>query len=324
MKTTSLFVIATLSGLVVLSAQSPSAEISPQVPKTAEVQGIKSGAPVPKTAEAPTPKTAETSEIKTGAAQTGVNCRPVVEQLRQNVQKAPNHVLTLLEDAVVANGGHCVGDLVQAAIVASNADPATVKKIVFVAITNAPKQAPEIAEAAVAASPKSADSVRAAFAEAFDEKNPRLKATDPAAKPAWEQAGAPVGAPKKNPVPMPTGRSEAPAPVAPNPPQVAANATERNPYTDIDRVSPNDDGNWKLLHDGVVESGKPGAHNPQGSRESASAPGAIVPPPPLEEEKKKLGFDSLSFLVPRLPELPPVDAPVDLYFSSPFGGIPAP
>ena len=40
--------------------------------------------------------------------------------------------------------------------------------------------------------------------------------------------------------------------------------------------------------------------------------------------QKKFGLDSLSFLMPKLPELPDVDQPVDLYFASPFGGIPAP
>lgn len=304
MKTTPIFFIVTLAGLAVVTAQAPSAAPATPAPKTAETQELKAGAPAPSSSD--------------------VECRPVVEQLRQNVQKAPNHVLTLLEDAVIANGGHCVGDLVQAAIVASNADAATVKKIVFVAITNAPKQAPLIAEAAVAASPKNADSVRAAFAEAFDEKNPRLKPADPAAKPAWELPGAPVGAPKTGPVPPIVARSEAPAPVAPNParsPQVAANSAERNPYTDIEGGGAASE-KWELLHDGVVDSGKPGAK--PGPVDESAAPGGIVPPPPIEEEKKKFGFDSLSFLVPKLPELPDVDQPVDLYFASPFGGIPAP
>lgn len=250
-------------------------------------------------------------------AQEEIDCRPVVEQLKKNVENAPTHVLTLLEDAVIANGGHCLGAFVQTAIEASNADAETVKKIVFVAITNAPKQAPEIAEAAVAASPKHADSVRAAFAEAFDEKNPRMKPADPAEKPAWEIANSPVTAPKPEPspapIPAPTMPKPAPAPsTTPAPaaePLVAANDSE-NPYINIDNG--NDQG-WELLHDGVIEKPAPAA--------PANLP--VVPPPPLEDDKaaKKGVF---GFYLPSLPSLPAVDKPIDVYFSSPFGGIPAP
>jgi hypothetical protein len=250
-------------------------------------------------------------------AQEEIDCRPVVEQLKKNVENAPSHVLTLLEDAVIANGGHCLGDLVQTAIVASKADGETVKKIVFVAITNAPKQAPEIAEAAVAASPKDADFVRAAFAEAFDEKNPRLKPADPAAVPAWEVADSPVTAPKpipapaSIPTPVPAVPKPAPEPATPGGPVVAA-GDPGNPYVDIDNGAA--DRGWELLHDGVVEGPAAGA---------STSGEPITPPPPLgEDEATKKGV--FGFSLPTLPSLPPVDEPIDLYFSSPFGGIPGP
>ncbi|MBL9151583.1 MAG: hypothetical protein JNK37_03830 [Verrucomicrobiales bacterium] len=248
-----------------------------------------------------------------------IDCRPVVDQLRKNVESAPGHVLTLLEDAVIANGGHCVGSLVKTAIEASKADADTVKKIVYVAVTNAPKQAPEIAESAVSASPKYADSVRAAFADAFDEKTPRLKPADPASKPAWEVANSPVQAPAPIPAPAPAPTPKPkPAPAPATDPQIAAAAAGDNPYLNID--GQNDDGPWELLHDGVVD--KPS------DLATAGAPDAgekIIPPPPLEEEKAtKKGFFSRGLPVLALPSLPEVDQPIDLYFSSPFGGIPAP
>ncbi|MCB1093575.1 MAG: hypothetical protein KDL87_18700, partial [Verrucomicrobiae bacterium] len=248
------------------------------------------------------------------SAEEALDCRPVVEQLRKNVETAPAHVLTLLEDAIIANGGNCISPFVQTAIEASKADAATVKKIVFVAITSAPKQAPEIAEAAVAASPSNADSVRAAFSEAFDEKNPRMKPADPATKPAWEVANSPVSPPKSTPAPAPIPvpvPAPQPAKTAPANPAPVVAANDENPYINIDDTDPN--AGWQLLHDGVIDD----AHATASHENTAS----IVPPPPLEEENpaKKGVF---GFHLPQLPSLPPVDQPIDLYFHSPFGGIP--
>jgi len=158
-----------------------------------------------------------------------------------------------------------------------------------------------------------------AFAEAFDEKNPRLKPADPADKPAWEVADSPVTAPK--PIPAPASNPKpAPAPAQPKAtpvpapsggPVVAAN-DPGNPYINIDNGAANQ--GWELLHDGVVE--KPAASTPPTG-------GPIIPPPPLGEDKvAKKGVFGLR--LPTLPSLPPVDEPIDLYFSSPFGGIPGP
>ncbi|MCB1231477.1 MAG: hypothetical protein KDN19_14500 [Verrucomicrobiae bacterium] len=264
----------------------------------------------------------------THAQEETLDCGPVIANFRENVESAPSHVLTLLEDALIANGGHCVPDFVKTAIESSNADAKLVKKIVFVAVTNAQSQAPQIAEAAVAAAPKHADAVREAFADAFSDNNPRLAATEPADTPAWEQRNAPVPEPKVQPAPRPQPEppaEPAPKPIAPTPapapvqsqsggPALAANDAG-NPYMSVD----DEDEGWKLLHDGVVEGMPP--IDPQNLREtSPEAPAAVEPPLPDMEKKKRFAFSLPS--LPTLPSLPEVEEPVDLFFHGPFGGVP--
>ncbi len=247
-------------------------------------------------------------------AQEEIDCRPVIEQFRQNVESAPTHVLTLLEDVLIANGGHCVPQFVQTAIEASDADAKTVKKIVFVAITNAQSQAPQIAEAAVSASPKYADAVREAFAEAFDADNPRLKPAEPAEQPAWAQENAPVPPPSVIPTPRPPLPEPTPEPTPP--------AIEPAPSAAPGPVvaATNPDEGWELLHDGVVEKSAP--INPAALAEGALAPAPTAVEPELPQMKKKrFGFALPS--LPKLPQLSEVSEPVDLFFHEPFGGVPS-
>lgn len=275
-------------------------------------------------------------------AQSDIDCGPVIENFRQNVESAPSHVLTLLEDALIANGGHCVPAFVQTAIEASGADSETVKKIVFVAVSNAQSQAPQIAESAVSAAPKHADAVREAFAEAFEDNNPRLKPAKPAEQPAWAQENSPVPEPKNQPKPKPQPKpqpkpdptpeppaeplSEPIVPVAPNPklesPMMADNGSSPsgpNPYVGMQ----GEDEGWKLLHDGVVDHPEPiDPRNLTAGTEVGNAPEPVEPPLP-ETKKKKFPFALPSLpSLPKLPELTEVSEPIDLFFHEPFGGIP--
>ncbi len=268
-------------------------------------------------------------------AQDGIDCGPVIENFRGNVESAPSHVLTLLEDVLIANGGHCVPQFVETAIEASNADAETVKKIVFVAITNAQSQAPQIAEAAVAASPKHADAVREAFAEAFSDENPRLKPAKPADQPAWAEENAPVPPPATpptpKPAPAPTPEPEpepTPQPITPPPvpqaPAMAATASqeEASRYRDLDA---GDEG-WKLLHDGVVNQPPIDPQNlvaaGGGNTAAPDAPEPVEPPLPETKDKKRFSFSLPSLALPKLPSLPEASEPVDLFFHPPFGGVP--
>jgi len=97
----------------------------------------------------------------------GIDCAAVGERVATAVKANPDQVLTVVEDALVAYE-ECACEVVSAAIKNSNGSAATVKQIVLVAVQNAQTQAPAIAECAVGAAPQHAESVRLAFAEAFN------------------------------------------------------------------------------------------------------------------------------------------------------------
>ncbi len=99
----------------------------------------------------------------------GIDCAAVGERVATAVKANPDQVLTVVEDALVAYE-ECACEVVSSAIKNSNGSAATVKQIVLVAVQNAQTQAPAIAECAVAAAPQHAESVRVAFAEAFNGK----------------------------------------------------------------------------------------------------------------------------------------------------------
>ena len=106
----------------------------------------------------------------------GIDCAAVGERVATAVKANPDQVLTVVEDALVAYED-CACEVVSAAIKNSNGSADTVKQIVLVAVQNAQTQAPAIAECAVAAAPQHAESVRVAFAEAFNGKEaPAVKA----------------------------------------------------------------------------------------------------------------------------------------------------
>lgn len=83
-------------------------------------------------------------------AQTG--CSEIAGDVRVAVEKDPSKVLMVVEDALVINEG-CAGDIVTAAILASNADASLAAQIVQTAVSVAPKMAGVINDAATAAIP---------------------------------------------------------------------------------------------------------------------------------------------------------------------------
>lgn len=108
-------------------------------------------------------------------AQAPGNCSEIANDVSVAVGKDPSKVLMVVEDALVINEG-CAGDIVKAAIMASNADPALANQIVQTAVSVAPKMTVAINEAAssvvpglVAAAPVSPEVVQPVV---IDEKNP--------------------------------------------------------------------------------------------------------------------------------------------------------
>lgn len=82
-----------------------------------------------------------------GMAQSSSNCSEISNDVRVAVEKDPNKVLMVVEDALVINEG-CAADIVKAAIFASKADAALAGQIVQTAVSVAPKMAAVINDAA--------------------------------------------------------------------------------------------------------------------------------------------------------------------------------
>jgi hypothetical protein len=82
-----------------------------------------------------------------GMAQSSSNCSEISNDVRVAVEKDPNKVLMVVEDALVINEG-CAADIVKAAIIASKADAALAGQIVQTAVSVAPKMAAFINDAA--------------------------------------------------------------------------------------------------------------------------------------------------------------------------------
>jgi hypothetical protein len=133
--------------------------------------------------------------------QAQTDCKAVAARLKEMISKVPSHVLTAVEDTLVASP-ECVCEIVKTAIEASKADADKVRRIVYVAVTTAPESAPAIAECAVAAAPECADSVRTAFAEAFEDGRGDRK-TAPSKK-----AAQIAKTEKKTPKPAPASKSK--------------------------------------------------------------------------------------------------------------------
>ena len=130
----------------------------------------------------------------------GIDCAAVGERVATAVKANPDQVLTVVEDALVAYE-ECACEVVSAAIKNSNGSAATVKQIVLVAVQNAQTQAPAIAECAVGAAPQHAESVRVAFAEAFNGKEaPAVKAAVAEAKSTETKSSPEVATTERAPV----------------------------------------------------------------------------------------------------------------------------
>ena len=139
----------------------------------------------------------------------GIDCAAVGERVATAVKANPDQVLTVVEDALVAYE-ECACEVVSAAIKNSNGSAATVKQIVLVAVQNAQTQAPAIAECAVAAAPQHAESVRVAFAEAFNGKEaPAVEAAVAEAKTTERVASPEAATTERTPVATASERAAA-------------------------------------------------------------------------------------------------------------------
>lgn len=76
-------------------------------------------------------------------------CQKVAESVRASVEKEPQKVLVIVEDAMVANE-NCACEIVKAAIVASNANQELARQIALTATHIAPRMATVIAECVAA------------------------------------------------------------------------------------------------------------------------------------------------------------------------------
>ena len=86
------------------------------------------------------------------------NCDRVMAQVRAAVEKNPQKVLIILEDAMVANEG-CAGEIVKASILASHANSDLTKQIVLTATNLAPKMGVVITESAASVAPDQSSAI---------------------------------------------------------------------------------------------------------------------------------------------------------------------
>jgi hypothetical protein len=110
------------------------------------------------------------------------DCATLSTKVQAEVGAKPDQVLVILAEKIAANPG-CSCEIVKAAITAAKADKDLVGEIVFTAVSAAPAEATTIAECAVAASPESAETVKAALQRAMSDKNPVGKGVDKAPPP---------------------------------------------------------------------------------------------------------------------------------------------
>ncbi|MGJ8672938.1 hypothetical protein [Rubritalea sp.] len=89
-------------------------------------------------------------------------CPTVEETAKTEITKAPEDVLKLVSKLVAQNEA-CAGEVVKAAIIATDADEALVGQIVEAAATAAPKMASEIASYAFATAPDAKPAIVAAL-----------------------------------------------------------------------------------------------------------------------------------------------------------------
>jgi len=80
------------------------------------------------------------------------SCEDISKDVSAAIQKDPDKVLMIVEDALVINES-CACEIIKAAIVAAKADAATVNQIVQTGISVAPKMSGVITDCATAAAP---------------------------------------------------------------------------------------------------------------------------------------------------------------------------
>lgn len=90
------------------------------------------------------------------------SCPTVEETAKTQITKAPESVLELVSKLVAQNES-CAGEVVKAAIIATDADAALVGQIVETAATAAPKMASQIASYAFAIAPDAKPAIVAAL-----------------------------------------------------------------------------------------------------------------------------------------------------------------
>ena len=96
-------------------------------------------------------------------------CQDIAADVTAAIQKDPAKLLMVVEDALVINEA-CAGEIVKAAIAASNADAQLANQIGQTAISVAPKMSNVIADAVIAAMPGAGPSLVSAIPD--DPKNP--------------------------------------------------------------------------------------------------------------------------------------------------------
>ena len=97
------------------------------------------------------------------------NCQDIAADVMAAIQKDPAKLLMVVEDALVINEA-CAGEIVRAAIIASEADATLANQIGQTAVSVAPKMSAAIADAVSVASPSASPQLVSAGLE--DSKNP--------------------------------------------------------------------------------------------------------------------------------------------------------
>lgn len=92
------------------------------------------------------------SSWRSANGQAAAPCDTISKDVTAAIHKDPSKLLMVVEDALVINES-CACEIIQAAIIASHADPATVNQIVQTGISVAPRMSGVITDCAAAVSP---------------------------------------------------------------------------------------------------------------------------------------------------------------------------
>lgn len=103
-------------------------------------------------------------------------CRVDVITLKARISAQPGEVLPKLRDAIALNPV-CLGELVEAAISASDPSPETLAQIIQLAVSEYPDHSAVIAESAILAAPDQIDVIRDAFVNSTEPEEPAMAET---------------------------------------------------------------------------------------------------------------------------------------------------